>query len=298
MPTPNERRGRARPFPARSYVKLLHRKSPCEGPESAQLPQPLGRCGVMKATKRAMGLYLGLGSILAACGSGAAGGDSADRVEPYVWACVQTTCQKQADDCESSSRKLCDDCFDACSSPYQSDPALCASTCESICQSDCGSCSAPADQCAAHGVTFTPPPINPEIETEARGFMAQCVPGKSPDSSVQFMSRSFKHEYVDALRCTRAHQCNDTPECFVDEPSIGTVGHALCQRQKECGSPCPAPTADSDTAAYVDSLESSFRPALVAELWRCAGEHDCGVAQACWAALQPAVGIGAYPDAQ
>jgi hypothetical protein len=254
----------------------------------------------MKATKRAMGLYLGLGSIVAACGGGAGGGgaDTADRVEPYVWACVQTTCQKQSDDCQSSSRKLCDDCFDACSSPYQSDPAFCASTCSSICQSDCGSCSAPADQCATHGVVFTPPPINQEIETEARGFMAQCFPDRAADSSVEFMSRSFEHEYVDALRCKRAHQCADTPECFVDEPSTGTVGDALSQRQKECGSPFPEPTKDSDTAAYVDALESSFRPALVAELWRCAGEHDCGVAKACWTALQPAVGIGAYPKAR
>jgi hypothetical protein len=253
----------------------------------------------MKATKRAMGLYLGLGSIVAACGGGASGADPADSVQPYAWVCVQTTCQKQAEDCESSSRKLCDDCFDTCSSPYQSDPALCASTCTSVCQSDdCSSCSAPADQCAMYGVKFSPPPINQELAAEARGFMAQCFPDQAADSSVQFLSRSFKHEYVDALRCVRAQQCTGAPECFVDEPDTGTVGHALCERQKECGSPCPTPTAGSDTATYVDSLESSFRPELVAELWRCADERDCALAESCWTALQPAVGIGAYPEAQ
>jgi hypothetical protein len=50
----------------------------------------------------------------------------------------------------------------------------------------------------------------------------------------------------------------------------------------------------SGVTAHIDHLEPVLRPALVAELARCAREADCAAATQCWAALQPALGLAAY----
>ncbi len=121
--------------------------------------------------------------------------------------------------------------------------------------------------------------------------MAECSPNAPAEPSVQFMARSFRHEYVDVLRCVREHDC-DGHGCGSGTKD-GTVGAAICQRQDECGSPC-----SQEDPGWLNMNEFQMRPELAAQFWRCAREADCAVAIACWQALQPAAGIGNYPKAR
>jgi hypothetical protein len=237
-------------------------------------------------------------------GTGCSGGDgqsdaaaALDYVEPYAIACTQTVCQKQALDCRAREERLCDDCYDSCSSPYSSNPALCASICHDICSdSDCNSCAAPKDQCATQGVRFEPPPFNPELQELALRALKLCSPEASVDLTsavVNFYGRSIRHEYAAVFECALAKGCDAFEECDT-YPTNGSVGTALCARQKACGTPCSA-LGDTSMAEYINTLESVLRPALVTELARCARETDCAAATACWAALQPALGLADYP---
>jgi hypothetical protein len=244
-----------------------------------------------------------ISSVVLALGTGCSGGDgpsddeaSLDYVKPYATECTQTVCQKQAAACRNLEKQRCDDCFDSCSSPYSSDPALCASICHDICSdSDCNSCSAPKDQCAAEGVRFDPPPFNPELQGLAFSESKLCEPASSTDEIsrwVNFVGRSFRHDYAAVLECVLAKGCDAFKECDTF-PSNGSVGTELYARQRACGA--PRTDLGDSTATYVDSLEPVLRPALVAELARCAREADCAAVAGCWAALQPALGLADYP---
>jgi len=250
----------------------------------------------MNIVKHAFWLLVGLGFLGNACSSGSENGESPlDRVEPYATKCTETTCSKERKDCEAHSRQLCDDCFDSCSSPLQSNPASCASICNSVCKSDCFSCSYSKDECVKQGVVFAQPRINQELALEAQRYVSACSPDWDPEVAAQFWGHSYRHEVIHVLRCELEHGCGAIAECPLEawEITEGTVGTAICQRQQQCNSGC---TAGEDV--YVNYTEFRLRPALAAELWRCAGETDCAIATACWAALQPAVGIGSYPDAK
>lgn len=235
-----------------------------------------------------------------ACGSGVGGSDegaSLDFVKPYATTCTQTVCEKQATACRTRERQLCDDCYDSCSSPYQSDQVLCASICHDICStSDCNSCSAPKDECAAQGVRFDPPPLNTELRSLSVSKLNQCQSLLSADNIAKladFHARSFRHEYASVLECILAKGCGAYKECGAVAAN-GSVGTALCARQQACGTPCAAVGSDH-TATYIDGLEPFLRPALVVELTRCSRETDCATATACWNALRPALGLAEYP---
>jgi hypothetical protein len=236
--------------------------------------------------------------------TGCSGGDdqssdaaSLDYVKPYALECTQTTCQKQAVACRAREERRCDDCRDTCSSPYSSDPALCTSICHDICSdSDCNSCSAPKDECAAQGIRFDPPPFNRELQVLSFRELKLCEPAPSVAMTslfVNFYGRSVRHEYAAVFECVLSKGCDSFQECDTF-PTRGSVGTELCARQQACGAPC-TDFGDSNRAEYIDDLEPILRPALVAELARCARETDCAAATACWEALQPALGLANYP---
>jgi hypothetical protein len=140
------------------------------------------------------------------------------------------------------------------------------------------------------GVTFLPPTLDAEIEREARAFSAACL-GDTPydEDFIDFLSRSFDPDTAEELRCQRVKGCVELTECVATEPPPGTVGSAICNKQAACSAPC-----EGWFAEYVDANEPYFRPALAAELWRCANETDCQIATACWNALMPSAGLAAW----
>jgi len=76
---------------------------------------------------------------------------------------------------------------------------------------------------------------------------------------------------------------------------LGTIGDEICARQQACGQQChPLLDDDALTATAVNIEEPHLRPALIAQLKRCAHEPTCAIATACWEALQPAVFLGNY----
>jgi len=250
----------------------------------------------MNIVKHAFWLFVSLGCLGTACNGGSdSAANALDRVEPYRSKCIETLCSQQQKQCTARASQRCDECFDHCTSPSQTDFSLCASICDSVCESNCSSCSYSNDECAKQGVVLQPPPINPEIALETQRYVALCIPDWPAEIAMQYWARSFRHEFVDVLRCELEHGCGSTNECPLQEWEMteGTVGTAICQRQQQCNSAC-----SDDVHAHVDNIEFLLRPDLAAELWRCAGETDCAIAKACWAALQPAVGIGSYPDAK
>ena len=231
-----------------------------------------------------------------ACGSGQGSGDDAaalDYVKPYATVCTQTVCQKQAQDCRAHEEQQCSDCFGSCSSPFQSDPALCASVCHDICStSDCDGCSAPSDQCVSRGIRFEAPPLNPELRDLAARALHQCDPSLSAGENaeqVNFFARSIRHEYASTLECFLAKGC-DAEACETVGVS-GSVGSALCTRHQACSDAC-----DESLGNYLNAIEPVLRPGLVAELARCSREADCDSFLSCWQALMPAVGLATYPS--
>lgn len=242
------------------------------------------------------------GLCAAACGGGDGAtngfsGDTLDYVEPYSAACIQTACQKQQQTCQDRTKRDCDDCRDSCLSPYSSDPVSCASICRDICStSDCYSCSAPKDECATQGVRLAVPPLNVELRDLAAGNIVQCHPDSpSSETWVALVAHAFRHEFAEVYRCVETKGCAafDTCDTF---PFDGTIGTAICDRQRECGVPCAEALSDQETAQLVNGFESVLRPGLVEEFRRCSRETECTLATACWEALKPTVGLAEFPS--
>jgi hypothetical protein len=141
-----------------------------------------------------------------------------------------------------------------------------------------------------------PPPVNQELYDETLAYLARCYPDdRDPQALAEYYSRSLRHEYVDIMKCIGANGCVSGPSCPV-VAGLGTVGDVICARQRACGNRCHKVLDDDDAAGLLNDGEAGFRPALVAELRRCANESDCDVAMACWEALQPTVYFVCYPE--
>lgn len=244
----------------------------------------------------ALGLWLAIGCSGGGDGFGSDNPTDAavareDAVSPYTVTCIETVCDQQRQSCEDAKQQRCDGCYSSC--VRSSDPVGCASTCRSVCSGTC-TCSSTNDTCARQGVEFLPPPLNEDLYREQLAFFTQCAPETDvPETRADYTGRSYRHEYLDALRCTIAKGCDPT-DCGWILP-WGTIGDEICARQQSCGQRCDALLDDDSlTADLVNIEEPHLRPALIAQLKRCAHEPTCEVATACWEALQPAVFLGHY----
>jgi len=236
-------------------------------------------------------LAFGCGGGDGASGRGAAG---VDAVVPYVTVCAQTVCEQELEACRSARDEDRSSCYDSC--VYNVDPAGCASACGSAYSgsSSC-SCSTDSDECVKRGVTLQPPPLNQELFAETLTYLAQCNPSYGdPPALAEYYARSFRHEYVETLKCTIANGCADTADCE-HYSGIGSLGDTICARQQACGKLCDDDLPDSTAAGFIDVEEARYRPALVEQLRRCASEASCDIATACWDALKPAVYLERYP---
>lgn len=238
------------------------------------------------------GVFVGL---LGACGGpDAEQANPADAVTPYTTTCARTTCEREVQRCRDYNDEQRSDCYDMC--VYASDPVGCASVCRSIGSSSSCICSTKDDSCAEYAVDFSPPPLNAAIYEGVLAFISSCAPDfELPEAAATYRARSYRHEYLDVLACYRERGCDAYDECdHLSRP--GSIGDAICARQRACGSDCLAGTDDALIVDGINGEEGYLRPALVAELERCSQEPDCKVATACWKALQPALALGKYPD--
>jgi hypothetical protein len=224
--------------------------------------------------------------LLAACGSGssgAAGGElNGDSVKPYTLTCTQSSCDSCRDDAEARYAE----CSSLCRSAFA--PAGCFSQCPSIgdssCPYDCGA----NERCDEWKANLPVPERDEDAYQACLAFNAACVDveQKFIDAQCNYEARLMQPKHGAQFECALERGCDKASECFV-VPAPGTLGSETCRRSAACGVPCRAAEAGfSSDEDYLNGVEGSLRPSLVALARRCVTEPTCAEFKACNESLE------------